>query len=1377
MPITKLSKEQADQLQALGEDPELFGYDTDTDEAVELGSMGTGLAEGAKGAARGVASGIASIPEFVGRGADLLHASFGGPKMQFGDDPRSLFTVLSEAVKNKVSEMLPRDPRAGVGTDVMEGLGNVAGTIASGGGLAKGGGRLISGGMKELLPAAAGVSGTAQSATQIADRELNRQVNAGERPDPEQALGKMGASLPLNLIANTLLGSGRLAGKLVEPMEDAAGFGARRVADALAGGAGGAAGNVVEQGLVEGKVDTGELGKATGLGAAVSAIAGAPLDAAGTPSPKKKATRFLGESTTKPASATPKTEELPQTLTDLDKQSILLAQEKGIERVLPKIARTPFDDAVDSLLKEGVQLNETDLSTLFEASKDKTKLPSVVRTLAQQHTIREAQRPMDPSVLIDKQKEKLDRVGELTSKRDAFVKTLEKNKEILGRLDVTGEQKYNAKWALAEAEKNIGALDELIVKEQEASAPGLEGNGFVRQPAAAAQGAISNPMERMAPIEQEGVTPGMEVIPRPTLPKLSENITKSLQEYMEGENGGPFDEGKPKVYNSGVDITPLADWAKKVWKEKGFNPLQLIRSSGSKLAAKHPAGAYVVGKFNELTNKRNLYANEATAAIQEFKTALEDPDFSSWINDSLTNGRWDLSDPRAQKFPEDAANIEPFMKRFHAIQNEKGIGVSQFDAAGNRTVRPALDSPGYFPMAIGRQVYDAMEAGGDTWAKLKKDWVDNWLAYRGNRPNAEQEALNALHDIAKPLGQIMGAGQPTFSAVRVQQGVPLPPSWRSNNLFESLTRYAQKWATDVAWGEVVQHDPVARRALGIQEDPMGNRTWETDPKTFGETTPQQRALAVREGERTDASWVKDDVDPNTTPIDMIVGDQMIRSLINSYTQSSHTGTGKFAQKVVNPFNSFAGSLIMQTPAAARDVLSAVTMLNEYVPVKEWSEAIPAFVEAVTHPNDAIAKAREGGAVPQDPQQGLFQHEAAGIVGDAMYKTADALRTVTGKNYADQWAKGIVYNVVHDLVNSALDKGIEHSLVTEFGPVDKTLPTQEIARQTAANVVDRVQPRYDFNSLPDFMIPQNKQMMGMLLKLSAFPIARFNKWYEDAVIPAYKGHPQRLIKSLLISGAIGGTITQEVINFLTDKKPQELTWAEWLKLPADVRDKTALQTMFGYIQAQGSTGIAGDTAYAMSKALAGQGVQPPALSGQYPAAIVGVDWLAKSASFANAVKDGYVDLNDLGDLGVELGRTAQNFRLVENWLGTDKSKDSEGLREQKIFRNLYGRSPKTLEKAADPATIRAQFFPDPFSFSKRLKSADTKEELRKLLPEIRKRTVEGTSIPIQDALQSQIFYEEVARRRGRKTAEDVLEEDKRKQNLVDIKKQIVDSYKR
>jgi hypothetical protein len=310
-----------------------------------------------------------------------------------------------------------------------------------------------------------------------------------------------------------------------------------------------------------------------------------------------------------------------------------------------------------------------------------------------------------------------------------------------------------------------------------------------------------------------------------------------------------------------------------------------------------------------------------------------------------------------------------------------------------------------------------------------------------------------------------------------------------------------------------------------------------------------------------------------------------------------------------------------------------------------------------------------------------------------------------------------------------------------------------------------------------MIPQNKHMMGMLLKLSAFPIARFNKWYEDAVIPAYQGKPQRLIKSLLISGVIGGTITQEVINFLTDKKPQELTWAEWLKLPADVRDKTALQTLFGYIQAQGSTGIAGDTAYAMSKALAGQGVQPPALSGQYPAAIVGVDWLAKSASFVNAVKDGYVDLNDLGDLGVELGRTAQNFRLIENWLGTDKAKDSEGLREQKIFRNLYGRSPKTLEKAADPATIRAQFFPDPFSFSKRLESADTTEELRKLLPEIRKRTAEGTSIPIQDALQSQIFYEEVARRRGRKTAEDVLGEDRRKQNLVDVKKQIVDSYKR
>lgn len=836
--------------------------------------------------------------------------------------------------------------------------------------------------------------------------------------------------------------------------------------------------------------------------------------------------------------------------------------------------------------------------------------------------------------------------------------------------------------------------------------------------------------------------------------------------------------GKPttKVYNFGVDITPLADWAKKTWKEKGFNPLSLIRSSGAKLAAKHPAGAYIVGKFNELTNKRNLYVNEAIAAIGEFKDALSDADFSAWINDSLTKGQWDLNDPRAQKFPEDAANMEPFMKRFHAIQNEKGIGVSEFDAAGNRTVRAALDSPGYFPMAIDKSVYDAMEAGGDTWAKFKKDWVDNWLTYRGNRPNAEQEAMNALHDITKPLGQVMGAGQPTFSAVRVQQGVPLPPSWRSKNLNESLTRYAQKWATDMAWGEVMQYDPLARRALGIQEDPMGNRTWETDPKTFGETSPEQRALAVREGERTDASWVKDDVDPNSTPIDMVIGDTTIRSLINSYTQSSHMGSGKFAQKFMNPFNSFAGSLIMQTPAAARDVMSAVTMLNEYVPVSDWTTAIPKLIESLTNPNDAIAKAREGGAVPQDPQQGLFQHEAAGVVGNAFYKTADALRTVTGKNYADQWAKGIVYNVVHDVVESALNKGIEHSLVTEFGPADKTLPTSEIARQTAANVVDRVQPRYDFNSLPDFMIPQNRQMMGTLLKLSSFPIARFNKWYEDAVIPAYQGRPQRLIKSLLISGAIGGTVTQEVINFLNDKKPQELTWAEFLRLPPEAQAKTALPALFGYIQAQGSAGIAGDAAYQLSKLLAGQGVQPPALSGQYPAAIVGVDWMAKSASFANAVKDGYVDLADLGDLGVELGRTAQNFRLVENWLGTEKAKEGESNREQKMFRNLYGRSPKSMEKSADPSMLKAQFFPDPFSFSKRLKAADTKEELEKLLPTIQKRTAEGTRIPIQDALQNEVFYQELARRRGRKTAEDVLKEDERKQRLVDVKKQIVDSYK-
>lgn len=790
-----------------------------------------------------------------------------------------------------------------------------------------------------------------------------------------------------------------------------------------------------------------------------------------------------------------------------------------------------------------------------------------------------------------------------------------------------------------------------------------------------------------------------------------------------------------------------------------------------KLSMKHPAGAYVKAKWGKLVTRALELENKGLQAAEQFKDLLTDPTVIAAINDNVSSGKYDDSKIAPALRPK-FKQLSTFIKRFHDIQRQLGVYVWEYDKNGKPIARPALDAPGYFMMAINPKVYAAMRDGGTEWERYKADFKANWQQHRGNNPEWSKEADAALEEMAKPLSSKRASGgEPVFSAVRMQQGIPLPTSWRGDNLYQSLQHYIHRWAQDLAWADVVQKDPVLRKIFGIKEDPKGQSTADTDPSTF-EKHPREYAEALREGSRLGAKWAEAP-DPRV-PIDQILDPGDIQSIVGSYTKLPALGPNTGTMRMAESVNQLASAIIMQTPTSIRDFAQSVTSLPDYLNWTDIGPAIDGFVKAIADPKAGMRQAQAAGAMSPDEIDYEYAADMSGRLRTAMFKAAKGIRKLTGRNFLDQWGKSVIYHTINETVLGQLANGRSSSLVAEFGPMEMgNLTPEQIASQTATAVVDRIQPRYDANNLPATMLPQNRTVVGAILRLSAWNIAKYNKWYEDAVIPAYRGKPQRLIKSLLLGGVLGSAATQGLIAALTDKKPEDLTWMEWMNLPSDdVKRKEFFPMLFAYIQAQGTMGSLGDIGYQVSRVASGKDLRLRTINPQLPAWILAGDVIDKTMSAFDATKDGYMSprsLQDIGWFATELAQSAQNVKMLSRWF--DLNPGAEGRRERRLFTELYGLSPQTLNtKEVEPYSGRN----NAFTLNKALERADTKEEFLKLLPALKERYDRGGSIKPQSQEMDPLFYLEVARRRGDDVARRLIEEDLMRTKEMKGKKRLVEA---
>lgn len=936
--------------------------------------------------------------------------------------------------------------------------------------------------------------------------------------------------------------------------------------------------------------------------------------------------------------------------------------------------------------------------------------------------------------------------------------------------------------AIARSEQRLQQIEDRIA----------EINQSVKQPSATGNKALVD--ERQALRQEMQAELDRVKLQRKTAPATAQaaNRPSEIERFMagedlpgmtlEGEQSSPFSgESRTESETYGTLIPPdIFDGAKKYleekikpyFKDKGVlaaDPLtilkQVTQAEHERLASKSWAGAWVSRNMDALFLEQRKIANRKLGELAEIQKKhpdlLKDERFVKWYNERHTTRKTDL-----EKLPPEiragAQELVNWTKSFHNEQRARGIYVEAFEN-GKRIYRPAVDIEGYGIFDINPDVYRAMEEGGEKWAAFQKDWMDNWVKHKGNNLGAAEALENWRAPVARTHST---GGEPLFPAVRNETGVPLPESWRSTDLTKGFEDYTHKWAADVGWAEVIQKNPLMRRAFGVTNDPMGRRTVEQD-MLYKPTKAEWDAI-IDYGARIGAPWLKS-LTPKTEFGSPISGnDPFAVSLLASYKRQG-MGRSTTMSRAAEAANQIAGSVMMMHKSKVRNILQAGSTIFEHVTGPEFEPALRGLVDSIASPAEAVRKATTAGVLEPD----IMRQEVTESVAGGLYKTARAWREFFGLNAMDKYAKALAYNVAESAVRAQVKRlGKESPLVKEFGPADTTKikTVDQLIKDTAATISNHIDPAFDARSLPEFMIPQNRAFVGNLFRLMTWSVGRYNHWYNDVYRPAVKhGEWGKLGRSVLVA-AVGAAGTQELLSFLTNKMPRDLSLAEWSKLEEGKAEEFA-PMLFSYLQAQGAMGILGDIAYAGSRLATGKSVTQDYSRPMVPLLLVGRDvfgTLLDFDSYARKEKGGYrnLDLTDLMNLGVELGKTAQTARDIvdrgDSWLPerTAKEVDAAKLRrEQRVYEDTTGKSSVTGQ-IKDPLGINQQgaaaFSPNPFSLNKEFQYR-TGDSFDSLIPALEAAAERGWSPKTQKGILDRGFYENIEMRRGGTVAERLMEQ--------------------
>lgn len=553
----------------------------------------------------------------------------------------------------------------------------------------------------------------------------------------------------------------------------------------------------------------------------------------------------------------------------------------------------------------------------------------------------------------------------------------------------------------------------------------------------------------------------------------------------------------------------------------------LVGSTASRIRELGPGGEYLADKGTAAREEQTLLNGKYRNPVAEALAELSPED--QIRADSLVPASSGFIPVHLRKT---VNTIRAVLKELHNEQRRNGADVTDYDEKGNSFTRPPKDNPEYNPTIMARDVYDELINRPESAKakQLRKDFIEFFENEFADAKDPKAKATERLEQMFPRKGGGVGV---EYNAVRLAEGHGLPDSWiEKKDIQYKWRKYISKFTADLSYYRHLQKDPVTRRLLNISDDGKGNLD---APKA--EATPDGK----------DISGVNYESNPHVIRMlhDIVGGRQLLPSQLVS--------TAKLANAVtIGPL----GKL--------RDIATVAPIASEIDGPGTLLRALPS---AMANFSEGIRQAKSRGLI--DVRQNAWQDNTLNNASDWIDKAADVINKYTGSQMLEQVARGWSWALGKAIADIKLD---DPAFVKKFGG-------KRDANVIADRITEQIQGTYDFRGTPTWIA---ESAFGPLFSLNRWSIERFNNWKANVYDEAVKGNIKPLLGSAL-GVFLGSAAVDELNEAIRGKKPEHLTWAEWLNLggpEAPYKLAAALST-------SSSAGVLGDVIFASQQLAQGR----------------------------------------------------------------------------------------------------------------------------------------------------------------------------------------------
>lgn len=534
---------------------------------------------------------------------------------------------------------------------------------------------------------------------------------------------------------------------------------------------------------------------------------------------------------------------------------------------------------------------------------------------------------------------------------------------------------------------------------------------------------------------------------------------------------------------------------------------------------------------------------------------------------------------------------------------------------GELVQRPFKPKPNFFDQVPNRDFWKAVRRGtGEEYDHVKELFIDHQIKYGNVSPDKALEIWNSFTSHGKGLGP-----NPEFAQLRLPEGIGLPKELRMDWV-NALRRKVTKQGLDIAFHRNFEADPELGPAMGYKTDGRGNQYELTDTRL----------------------GANDDV----------------RAAIADYVGALDPDAQRFES-----WDRFFKSGLIQTLTQTWNYAQSPTVLGEWVRPRDAKGLVDGLAGALTR--KAQIKAIQRGSVRAGRN---VNPASAADVDDLLNKASDLVNAI---DLVEPMEK--IHRTFYDIVGETISKNRlkegDAEFFNEVGPENwQSWDRNKLIDYTTARLVEKMAGGYSAEELPNWLLRGSGSRWKPFFSLARWSIGRANHWIDDVYKPAVrKGKLEPLIYSLA-----GGVLSVGMVNYLkealTNRKPRELTWEEYLNMPADAKDTA--YTLLSKANTAGYAGILGSVAFQVLAARKGErpyGFENPLIGGV-------AEIFERLGQFANAVARGDTTFDE-GFPKLIKSIMIDRIQLARTFL---EEKPDDGKREERIARRVGYLPPKPLE---------------------------------------------------------------------------------------------------